>query len=420
MYECNVWDFPPALDAVRFRGEWMQRLEFFGRALSRHRLTFGQSLRGLEQVQTPDDLYRCFSQSKDARFWGEKSPAYCAHLRRLAQQYPEASFILIWRNPVEIYRSVTSAGRHARFFRRRAMVSRMIYGHEQMIRQAAELSRAGRRIHHVTYDDVVDGPEAVCRGICRFLNLEFDPRMLDLGQADFSALDHAPHHEHLRRGVIVRREFGGESMRPTTIAKLERFHTRWSRLTQVWTGRQPSNGAGSEPSIRERIFHELAGAILLKFHNAKRLMFEFLPLPWLRTYRQTKAWLRMKPAAGQHPRESMRRGFVEHWATVIASFAMLAAIGLAHHLSNPHILFVPFYLIPCAALTLILDRRWGFCSAAVASVIGPVVQFFGDSDYAHPSVLLWNTIMRFILYTAVILLLDRVQGEIRSVREAGN
>ena len=415
MYECNVWDFPQGFGAARFRRNWLERLEFYCRALSRHRLTFGDSLRGLEQVRTPDDLYRCFSHAKDARFWGEKSPGYCGRLQLLARRYPDASFILIWRNPAEIYRSILSAGRRARFFRRRAMMSRLIHGHEQLIRQAKALGRRGSRLHHVTYDELVEHPEEVCRGICRFLDLEFDPGMLNLGQADFSALDHAPHHEHLRRGIIARREFKGETLEPTAVAKLQRFHARWNRITGAWTGR-PAPG-GSEPSLLERLYYQATGAVLFKLHNLKRLLFEFLPLPWLRTYRQTKAWLLMKPAAIAKPTLSVRECLAQHSATILASFAMLGLIGLAHHLSNPHILFVPFYLIPCAVLTLILDRRWGILAAAVGSVIGPVVQFFGDSDYAHPSVLLWNMAMRFLLYAVVVLLLDRVRGEIRTVKE---
>jgi hypothetical protein len=417
MYECNAWDFPDGFGAARFRGNWLERLEFYCRTLSRHRLMLGQSLRGLEQVQTPDDLYRCFSQAKDAKLWGEKSPMYCTQLAPLARRYPNASFILIWRDPVEIYRSVTSAGKKARFFRRRAMMYRLIYGHEQMIRQAAELERNGARIHHVTYAALVDQPEQVCRGICQFLNLEFDPKMLDLVHADFSALDHAPHHEHLRRGVIKRREFKGEHLPLVAVAKLQRFRARWDRLTQVWTGRQIPAPAAPEPSLLERLYHRLTGAVLFKLHNIKRLLFEFLPLPWLRTYRQSKAWLLMKTPAAAKPGSSLRQCFAEHWATILASFAMLGLIGLAHHFSNPHILFVPFYLIPCTVLTLVLDRRWGIAAAAVACVIGPMVQFFGDSDYAHPSVLLWNAAMRFLLYAVAVILLDRVRVEIRSAQE---
>ena len=67
----------------------------------------------------PEDLYRVFSEGKDKPLFGEKSPFYCAHLQRLVRRYPGCRFILLWRDPVEIYRSVLRAGQKERFFRRR-------------------------------------------------------------------------------------------------------------------------------------------------------------------------------------------------------------------------------------------------------------------------------------------------------------
>src|SRR5580693_6062951 len=117
MYECNVWDFPEILSAERFRGNWLERQEFLSRPLSRHRLVLKGSLRGLENVKTPLDLYRTFGESKGATLYGEKSPLYCSRLRHLAQLFPDARFILLWRDPVEIYRSVAQAGQRMQFFR---------------------------------------------------------------------------------------------------------------------------------------------------------------------------------------------------------------------------------------------------------------------------------------------------------------
>ena len=110
MYECDVWDFPGVGMRQRFSGDWLERQEFYNQALSRHRLIFGGKLNGLENIRTPDDLYRTHGQSKDARLWGEKSPVYAARLAQLTRQYPHGSFILIWRDPVQVYRSIRVAG----------------------------------------------------------------------------------------------------------------------------------------------------------------------------------------------------------------------------------------------------------------------------------------------------------------------
>src|SRR5215471_16750786 len=135
MYECDIWDFPTPFSPLRFRHQWLQRQEFYNSALSRHQLIFGGRLRGLEQVKKPEDLYRVVGEGKGATLWGEKSPFYGTRLRRLARRFPDASYILIWRDPVEIYRSVAQAGGHSVFFRQRGMLSRLIFHQEEMIRQ---------------------------------------------------------------------------------------------------------------------------------------------------------------------------------------------------------------------------------------------------------------------------------------------
>src|SRR6185503_11810071 len=92
MFECNVWNFPRAFSGLRFRRNWLERQEFFNQCLSRHQLVFGGSLRGLESVKTPDDLYRTYGNLKNALLRGEKSPFYGPHLEELARRYPEAAF----------------------------------------------------------------------------------------------------------------------------------------------------------------------------------------------------------------------------------------------------------------------------------------------------------------------------------------
>ena len=75
MFECSVWDFPEALAFVRFRHDWLARQEFFNRALSRHRLVYGGSLRGLENVRTPEELLSLYDA--DPNRWRETVLMYC-------------------------------------------------------------------------------------------------------------------------------------------------------------------------------------------------------------------------------------------------------------------------------------------------------------------------------------------------------
>jgi hypothetical protein len=417
MYECEVWSFPESLCGMRFRGDWLRRQEFYNQALSRHRLIFGGSLRGLEQVQTPGDLYRVYSESKDKPLFGEKSPFYCARLQWLAQRHPGCRFVLLWRDPSEIYRSVVRAGRKEPFFRRRGMQSRIIFYGEQMIRQAARLEQAGVPLCHVTYADLAGDTEKTCRRVCRFLGIEFDEKMLDLAGADLSAIFPGPEHNHLRSGRIVRQDFSNEAgieiIGPAARKRLQRFGARWSRLQSRWHGQPTVAVAETEPSVGERLYYRMAGAFFQAWDDGKRALFEFLPLAWLRTYRQTKNWFLARRADLPADRRSLGEQFRAHWITILASLAVMTIVALVDIITGPDVTLLPFYLIPCAVLTLVVNYRWGTFAAALFTVLWATIQAHQNPNLNldHWQTLLWDAGMRFVLFQIIVLLLNRVRIE---------
>jgi hypothetical protein len=415
MYECDVWVFPKVFSKMRFKRDWLQRQEFYNKALSRHRLIFGGSLHGLENIRTPEDLYRTFGEVKKGKFFGEKSPFYCARLGRLARRYPECSFILLWRDPVEIYRSVVRAAREEPFFRRRGALSRLIFHQEQMIQQAAELDRAGVRVCHVTYTDLTDDTEKTCRKICNFLGIEFNEKMLDLANADLSAVYPGAQHDHLRHRKIERQQFAGEILDPLAVKKLQRFGSRWSRLQRQWLGNRANSSAGLEPSAAERFYCRMTGSFFCAMDDGKRVLFEFLPLPWLRSYRQIKKWLLF-----QRPvvRSSLREQFSTHSITILTSYAILAGVGVLDYLSGPDVTLAPFYLIAPAFLTLIVGRGWGIFAAVISVVLWSVMQSFQSTGSVGYGVVLWNSVMRFLVFQVIIVLLYRVRVETTSTGKA--
>ena len=159
MYECDVWNFPRSLLNTRFRSSWAERIEFYNQSLSRHQLVTEEDHSVLKKIRTPLDLYHAFGEKRGALVSGEKSPFYCDRLLQLHREYPQAYFIMVWRNPVEVYRSVLKAGQTSRFFGRLGMLSRMIYDQEQAIRQASVIEKAGARLMRVSYADLVTTPK---------------------------------------------------------------------------------------------------------------------------------------------------------------------------------------------------------------------------------------------------------------------
>ena len=422
MYECDVWDFPGAAGRPRFAGNWLERQEFYNQALSRHRLIFGGKLNGLEKLQTPDDLYRTHGQSKDALLWGEKSPAYAARLGPLARQYPNGLFILIWRDPVEVYRSMLRAGQKAPFFRRPGMLHRLVFHQEKMVDEARQLQRAGARIHHINYDDLVGRTEATCRAACDFLGLAFHEEMLRLERADFSAIYHEPQHDFLRRGVIERQKLSDGLVAPVEVKKLRRFGNRWERLSGQRFG--PARPAGEpEASLVECWYHRCVGRFFFVAENIKRLGFEFLPLPWLRTYRLFKSWLFSHDLRAN--RVSFREQTRQHSITILASFLLWAVIVFLDNWTGPEFTFGPLYLIPCATLALVVGRGWASVAAAFTALAITFLRFgeiraSGHLNLTMEIALVWNLGMRFVFFEIFVLLLDRIRVELVARHSAAN
>ena len=290
MYECDVWNFPRPLLNRRFRHNWAERIEFYNQALSRHQLVSEHDYSAMRNFHTPLDLYCAFGGKKNALITGEKSPSYCDRLAQLHEQYPAASFIIVWRNPVEVYRSVLKAGETSRFFGRPGMLSRMIYHQEQAVRQAGLIEKTGARVFRVDYADVVDRTEKICRDLCAFLGVPFDERMLRLNTADLSTIYQAPHHAFLRRGIIERQPYDRELVPPVIARKLERYRCRWEIMQANWLHPAAVNGQ-PVPGRIEFSYHHAVGRALTIYDALVRTIFEFLPLAWLRMYRLLKNWV---------------------------------------------------------------------------------------------------------------------------------
>jgi hypothetical protein len=410
MYECDVWNFPRPLLNYRFRHDWAERIEFYNQALSRHGMVAKNDFRALKKIRTPMDLYSAFGEMKHAAVCGEKSPFYCSRLEQLHRRFPDAAFILVWRNPVEVYRSVLKAGQTSRFFGKPGMLSRMLFHQEQAIRQAARIEKKGARVFRVDYADIVDHTEKVCSDLSAFLNVSFDPRMLELNKADLSSIYVAPHHAYLRRGIIERQKYARELASPVVTKKLERYHRRWARQQSTWL--KPANHSpGPEPNFAEFAYHNLVGRALTYYDSAIRAGFEFLPLPWLRVYRLLKAWLVNAPTGQTDEKTSMLRDFKRHWHTLLVAALLLALVSEINLHSNPHLMFLLFYAVPCALVALVVNTRWATLYVLASSVIAPLIQYDGDVDFQPTGVMVWNFTSRFILLEIIILTLGRIRLE---------
>jgi len=419
MYESDVWNFPRPLLNYRFRKNWAERIEFYNQALSRHRMVSGKTRALLKGIRTPTDLYRTFGARKGALVCGEKSPFYCSRLEQLYQRYPGASFILVWRSPVEVYRSVLKAGQTSRFFGKPGMLSRLIYHQEQLIQQAARIEAAGARIYRVNYAGLVDHPEMVCREICDFLRVPFDARMLRLDQADLSTIYRAPHHAYLRRGVIERQKYSEALVSPAIAQKLDRYRHRWEQLQVKWL-KLPATSTQTGPGRFEFAWHHVVGWCLTQYDSLVRAGFEFMPLAWLRIYRLLKDWILNRPSADPDEKISVRKELSEHWLTLLTAAALVGAVAWVHLHANPHLFFILFYGLPCALVALVVNTRWATLFVLACSILSPAIQFDGDPVYRSPLVFVWNSLSRFLLLETLVMLLGRIRLDFKREENAEN
>ena len=410
MYECDVWNFPRPLLPIRFRRNWAKRIEFYNQALSRHQLIQPKETRKLDGIRTPLDLYRAFGARKGAAVCGEKSPFYCDRLEQLHQQYPSAFFIFVWRHPAEIYRSVLKAGQTSRFFGKPGMLSRMIYQQQQAILQAERIEAKGARIYRLDYASLVDQTERVCREISAFLGVPYDARMLHLNQADLSAVYKAPHHAYLRRGVIERQKYAEELVSPRIVRKLERYRHLWEQQQAKWL--KPSANPGHVfPGPVELGYHHVMGRALSVYDSFVRASFEFFPLAWLRIYRLFKTWIVNPPSGTVDEKTSVLKDWRDHWPTILLATLVLGLIAFLHLHSNPHLMFILLYAIPCALLAMVVNFRWATLFVLASSLLSPMIQYEGDADYHSFAVFIWNFFSRFILLEILILTIGRIRRE---------
>ena len=410
MYEFDIWNFPRPLLAARFRRNWAERIEFYNQALSRHQMIPEFDFRALGEIRTPQDMYRLFGERKDADVSGEKSPFYCDRLEQLHHQFPQAYFIIVWRDPAETYRSVLKAGQTSRFFGKPGMLSRMIYQKEQLIRQAGRIKKKGARIFRLDYASLVDHTEPLCRDLSEFLGVPFDRRMLELNKADLSAIYQAPHHAYLRRGIIARQKYTSELVPPAIVAKLERYRQHWQLPPTKWLN-SPAVTSSARPGILEFTFHMVVGKTLSNYDSLVRAGFEFLPLPWLRSYRLLKDWVVNPPTGKTDEKTSILKDCQEHWTTISTATVLLGLVALIQIHTNPHLMFLLFYSVPCILLALVVNTRWATLFVLLSGLLMPMIQYDGDIDYRPPAVIVWNFISRFILMEALVLTLGRIRME---------
>jgi len=140
-------------------------------------------------------VFAAYATAHGKPCYGDKTPGYVTHLGLLGVLFPEARFVHIIRDG----RDVAMAYLDRSEWGPSTMADAALYWRSRVSRGRATGRQLGAaRYREVRYEDLVDDPEAVTRSLCRFLDLGFEPAMLEFHQRgrDFAAA--TPHPDAFR------------------------------------------------------------------------------------------------------------------------------------------------------------------------------------------------------------------------------
>ena len=271
--------------------DWAARWEFWNGAVRRHGFDpVDLSGRACNFRQGFETVYREYARRKGGTIWGDKSPDLHDRMVLMAKTFPEARFIVVWRNPAAVSASMAAAAaKDASFFRKPGMALRGLLGGAVLRRQCNQLLSAGIPLCEVDYEELVQEPAAVMRRVCEFLGIPYDSSLTTLEGANREAIHTGEHHQLLRGTQIVART-GPAALEAALAAKIERYVRWWQRAHQnAWPRHPaPTPEAGAAPGLVERIRDRILYRAWRSVDAFTRLAFCVAPLAWLRWYRGRK------------------------------------------------------------------------------------------------------------------------------------
>jgi hypothetical protein len=168
-----------------------------------------------------DTLYARLLEASGASLLLDKTPAYALVLEFLSRLYPRARYVVLTRHPVAVWSSYVDSffdGDHQVAHAFNPLLERYVPAIARFLRERPV------PLVHVRYEELVRAPEPELGRVCAFLDLAFEPGMVDYGE---SADDARPAARGLGDPLGVDRQ-----TRPTT-----RSVARWAREMGEHPGR---------------------------------------------------------------------------------------------------------------------------------------------------------------------------------------
>jgi hypothetical protein len=290
MFEADLLLLRPVFLKPEFCNDWRYRWELWNQLFSRHGLDSSQFSDVRPRFGSAfEAVHRAYAQRTNATIWGDKSPNYHDRLLDMAEVFPGARFIIVWRDPIDtVGATLRAAASGSRYFRKRGMPWRSLLGYGVFKRQCAELIASGAAVHQLHYEDLVSDTAAVMKKVCDFLRIPYDDSLCTLEGADRSAVYAGRHHNLLKENSIV----SGPRRNPLD----PQLRRRAEHYVKMWLRFDAEDAA---PLRDARLLQAFLAAAELRFEQARycfyrvldwlvRVGFCFLPIPLLKAYREVK------------------------------------------------------------------------------------------------------------------------------------
>lgn len=328
MYEGDLPHLQALFWIPRDTTRWLRRWEFWNTALGRHKFDTTVIPDGIRDLNNAvRAVYTEYAkQKKGAPVWGCKSPTYHDEVTLLSRTFPNARFIIIWRDLRHICRSILDAAETSPFFNRRGMTLRAIIGFHDLKKQCDALIQRGGRVFQLDYEELVRDPASHMKAICAFLEVPYDERMSNLRGADRSAISDLRHHSLVKGEKIQETRNGADGIPVSLRDKIERYVKMWR---EQYHGSWPAypktfESAPRNPSLFERFTDSVAYNFLQFTHHAAPVIFSFVPMKVWGKYRRYIAARRIRrllEKAGPHKEELLKRAALDD--------ALLKSLGLS-------------------------------------------------------------------------------------------
>jgi hypothetical protein len=118
-------------------------------------------------------FYMLYAEREGKSRYGDKTPGYVQEMRRIQRVLPEARFVHIVRDGRDVSLSHMRMNWGPETYAQSARLWR------NRIRKARKMAPSINHYMEIKFEDLVADTEGVLRGVCDFIELDFDPVMLD-------------------------------------------------------------------------------------------------------------------------------------------------------------------------------------------------------------------------------------------------